>query len=301
MPGPPWPGRMGSSMTVVQESSPSIQRTDSPAAEQLIDFNKRLTKLESAGDHSSLARWQKIGAFASLMIGIVLSSYSLYDTFISKPDQAKLHNMEEFNKAVNTVANLRQSAINYMADKRNPELAMAMTSTITPQILANIQLASNLRLKLDKDIPIVPQLIVLISEAINIYDWSTAEKLVEQAVKSGEKVPTLRSEAFRHQARLFFMTGRIKEGREAFGNSMKSIDAEKGFGIDGFRANIAADWYLFEISLGDCSIASDRAKQFFEYANKTSQAYRVLLISSFKEQIAKTMTQNQRCPLPDNL
>lgn len=289
-------------MTNEQTSHLETLNPSDGVAAQLKAFGERLAKLETATENSTLAKWQKFGAFVALIIGIVLSCLSLFDTLVRKPSDTALHYIEEFNKAVNAVAGLRQTLVRTQIETRNPELVMAMTSMATPQILANIQYATAVLPRLG-DRALVPQLIVLIGEAMNIHDWRSAEILINKALSSKENVPSLKSEAFRYQARFFFMTGRPQDGRKAFQDSLNAIRNVPGYGIDGARAFVVADWVTSEFAMGDCTISSERAKQFSYYTRQpqVTQVVRDGLVASLKSQLGQVQAQNPRCPLPENL
>jgi hypothetical protein len=273
-----------------------------PVALQLRTLETRLVRLETPPPKTLIERWQKRGSFIALVIGILLSGFSLFDAFVSKPRDAALRDMEEFNKAVNAVSSLRQSVLKTQIETSNPQLVMAMNSMATPQILANIQYATALLPRLG-DRAGVPQLVVLISEAINIYDWRSAELLVNRAIASKDNVPSLKSEAYRYQARLFFMTGRVQEGRKGFEDSLNALRSEPGFGIDGARAYVVADWIISEFALGDCNVGTERAQQFVELARRPqiTQLVRDGLVATLKAQLAQISAQNPRCPVPSVL
>ncbi|TKJ72405.1 hypothetical protein PspCFBP13508_08735 [Pseudomonas sp. CFBP13508] len=260
-------------------------------------FDARLKLLEKPKDTSLLEKVQKRGSFLTLIIGIVLSLVSLFNVFWSQPKEAAFRDMAEFNKSVNAVSNLRQNLIQVSYQSTNDEMKMALNSMVTPQVLANIQYATSLLPEVGKAAG-VPQLIVLISEAINVYDWENAEKLVNEAV-SRKSIPTLQSEALRYKGRLMFLRGRINEGRSAFEQALTAIVDEPGWGINGMRAYLVADWAVAEVSLGDCNSAEARAQQFIEFVTQPQipAPTKAALIATFKSQ----MRQQNRCAMPEAL
>ena len=269
----------------------------SNAMDRLTELEAKVNKLERQAE-GPLDTWQKRGSFMALLIGIVLSGYSLFETFYAKPKDAALHDIEEFNHAVNEVANLRQGLIRTQLESKNPQLTMAMSSMTMPQILANIQYATALLPKLGDDVG-VPQLIVLIGEAMNIYDWRSAELLVDRAIHSPKAIPTMRSEAYRYKARLNFMTGKAQEGRKAFEDSLNAIREEPGFGINGARAYIVSDWVISEFNLGDCSIGNERVTQFLRLLDdpQVQQMAKEGMRATLKAQLM----QSSHCPMPSEL
>ncbi|WP_448145486.1 hypothetical protein [Pseudomonas silesiensis] len=260
-------------------------------------FDARLKLLEKPKETNFLEKFQKRGSFLALIIGIVLSLVSLFNVFWSQPKEAAFRDMAEFNKSVNAVSNLRQNMIQLNYQSTNDEMKMAMNSMVTPQVLANIQYATALMPEVGKAVG-VPQLIVLISEAINVYDWENAEKLVNEAV-SRKSIPTLQSEALRYKGRLMFLRGRVNEGRSAFEQALNVIRGEPGWGINGMRAYLVADWAVAEVSLGDCNSSEARVHQFVEFVTQPQipPPTRAALIATLKSQ----MRQQNRCAIPEVL
>lgn len=84
---------------------------ESLVASTLNAFDARLKQLERPDDKTRLAGIQKNASFVALVVGILLSLISLFDVFWSKPREALFRDIEEFNKSVNAVANLRQNMI----------------------------------------------------------------------------------------------------------------------------------------------------------------------------------------------
>jgi hypothetical protein len=238
---------------------------ESLVASTLNTFDARLKQLEKPEEKTRLARIQKNASFVALVVGILLSVISLFDVFWSKPREALFRDIEEFNKSVNAVANLRQNMIQVQFQSNHPQMIFAMNSMVTPQVLANIQYATALLPRLGEHAGI-PQLIVLISEAMNIYDWKSAGILVDRAVAAKNVVPSLQSEAQRYKARLMFFTGKMQEGRKAYEDALNVLRNESAFGINGTRAYIAADWAIAEFSMGECGAGNERIRQFIEFA-----------------------------------
>jgi hypothetical protein len=275
---------------------------DSLVASTLNAFDARLKQLEKPEEKTRLARIQKNASFVALVVGILLSVISLFDVFWSKPREALFRDIEEFNKSVNAVANLRQNMIQVQFQSNNPQMIFAMNSMVTPQVLANIQYATALLPRLDEHAGI-PQLIVLISEAMNIYDWKSAGILVDRAVAAKDAVPTLQAEARRYKARLMFFTGKIQEGRKAYEDALNVLRNESAFGINGTRAYIVADWTVAEFSMGDCNVGNERIQQFIEFVQhpQLTPPSRSGLISTLKNQLDQLQLRDKRCPVPSEL
>lgn len=267
-------------------------------------LNARLSRLEQPPQKSLVERIQKNASLLALGIGILLSLISLFDIFWSKPREALLRDLEEFNRSVNAVASLRQNQMQMQLQylSKNPEMAMNLSSMVHPQVLAHIQYATTLLPRLG-DHAGIPQLIVLISEAMNIYDWKSAGLLLDQAMASRDALPSMQSEVRRYRARYMFLTGRVQEGRVSYEEAINALRDESSFGINGNRAYIVADWVIAEFSMGDCSIGRERIRQFIEFAHQPAitQPARRMLVATLKSQLRQVQSQNPRCPLPPEL
>lgn len=283
--------------TTAKDASEKVDH-DYLIASTLNSFDARLKQLEKPEEKTRLSKIQKNASFLALVIGILLSAISLFDAFLNKPRDALFREIEEFNKSVNAVANLRQSMIQIQFQSNNNQMFFAMNSMVMPQVLANIQYATALLPRLGEHAGI-PQLIILISEAMNIYDWKSAEILVSRAISAKDAVPSLQSEARRYKARLMFSTGRTQEGRKAYEDALNVLRNESAFGIDGTRAYIVADWAIYEFTIGDCGVANERIRHFIELIKspQLSPQARDGLISTFKNQLS----QLRRCPVPNEL
>lgn len=268
----------------------------------LNSFDSRLKKLEEPTFETRLSKIQKNTSFLALIIGVILSLISLSDIFWNKPREELFQDLAEFNKSVNAVANLRQSMIQVQYQSNNPQMILEMNSMVNPQVLANIQYATAILPRIGEHAGI-PQLIVLISEAMNIYDWKSAGILVDQAIITKNVAPSLQSEALRYKAKLMFFTGKVQEARKSYEDALNVLRNESAFGINGTRAYVIADWILLEFSLGDCNVSNERIRQFIELVQNPQilpQA-RSALISSLKGQLSQFQLQNKRCPIPSEL
>ncbi|MGE9755731.1 hypothetical protein ACQP3R_23335, partial [Bacillus inaquosorum] len=265
-------------------------------------IDARLKLLEKPDNITLLGRVQKKASFVALVVGIALSFISLFDVFVSRPKSELFRDMEEFNGAVNSVAKLRQEMIQVQFKSDNHEMNYAIGSMITPQILANIQYATALLPRLGEHVEI-PQLIVLISEAINIYDWKSASELVDRAVSASNAPKSLQSEAWRYKAILLFSIGKIQDGRKAYETAFNMLRDEPAFGVDGARARIVADWAIAEITLGDCSEGEDRIKQFIEILRRPqiTPPVRYALGSTLQRQLGNIQMSGKRCEISSDI
>ncbi len=289
---------------MAQEEPRSDSVTDRALlATSLAAHEARIKQIEDKiEDKTIFGSVQKKASFIALMIGIVLSGFSLFDVFWSKPREALFRDMAEFNKTVNAVASLRQNAAQLQFQTSNPQMIEAMNSMVMPQILANIQYATALLPRLEDNVGI-PQLIVLIYEAMNIYDWQSARVLVDRAVAIKTAVPTMQSEAHRYRARLLFMTGQADEGRKAFEDALNIMGKEDAFGINGPRAYVVKDWVLSEFMVGECGLTTERVNQFLKLLNhpQVMGQMRLGMASSLRAQLEQLQSTQTKCAIPAEL
>lgn len=291
------------------DTNPTAPGSTADAASHLLiastlqSLDARLRHLEKPPQKTLSEKIQKNASLLALVIGIFLSLISLFDIFWSKPREALLRDMEEFNRSVNAVTSLRQNLVQVQFQSNNPEMMFALSSMATPQILAHIQYATTLLPRLG-DRAGIPQLMVLIYEAMNIYDWKSAGILLDQAMAAKDAVPSMQSEVRRYRGRLMFLTGKVQEGRKAYEDALNTLRNESSFGINGNRAYIVSDWIIAELVMGDCAQGKERIRQFVELVRhpEISQPARRGLVSSLKSQLGQIQSQNPpRCPYPVEL
>ena len=82
-------------------------------------LDQRMNHLEHP-ERGRFERLQKRTSFLALLIGILLSAISLFDIFWNQPRNELFRDMEEFNKSVNAVSNLRQNMIQIQYQSNNP-------------------------------------------------------------------------------------------------------------------------------------------------------------------------------------
>lgn len=275
------------------------EASDRILATTLSSLDARLKHLEQPRPKKVFERMQKNASFLALIIGIVLSLISLFDIFWNKPRESLLRDIDEFNKSVNAVANLRQQMIQSSLQSNNPEMSLAISGMVMPQVLAHIQSATKILPRIAEHAEI-PQLIVLITEAINIYDWRSAEILVERAVADRTAVPTLQSEAQRYKGRLMFLTHRLQPGRMAFREALRVLEAESAFGINGTRAFVVGDWMIYEYTLGDCAEGDSQASSLMNLLQHPDIPLpaRAGLIATVNRQLRDLGARGGRCLIP---
>ena len=81
---------------------------------------------------------ENIGA-VGLALGLILSTASLYDVFIRKPEADRISALSQFNHAVSSAAKTRQELIQ-MSQSGDAATRLAVSSMATPRILNDISI-----------------------------------------------------------------------------------------------------------------------------------------------------------------
>ncbi|WP_139142944.1 hypothetical protein [Janthinobacterium sp. HH106] len=114
---------------IPESNSPSPEEKSSIES-RVHSMDLRINRLENP-EHGRFEIIQKRTSFLALLIGILLSGISLFDIFWSQPRNELFRDMEEFNKSVNAVSNLRQNMIQIQYQSNNPQMLMAMNSMVS--------------------------------------------------------------------------------------------------------------------------------------------------------------------------
>lgn len=191
---------------------------------------------------------ENVGA-VGLVLGFILSMSSLYDVFVRKPEADRIEAISKFNQAVNSAAKIRQDLLQTM-QTGDAASRLAAASMATPRILNEISTATALLPTLNDDDVGIPQLIILVTEAMTAGDNFSAQQLLNRAIQKENVTPYMKSEAHRHMGKYLFIIGKPDEGREylvrserLLGNEMQSIAA---------RAFVRADLVSMEYASGKC-------------------------------------------------
>ncbi len=240
---------------------------------------------------------ENAGAVA-LMLGLILSVISLYEVAVRKPEADRLAAIAQFNQTVNSAAKTRQELIqSYQA--ADPEFRLAIASMATPRILNDIATARAILPTLDdKDVGI-PQLLILISEAMTAGDNASAEEFIRRA--GGKRgVPLLQAaEALRYKGKYQFVIGDRVSARSSYlaainvlGNTPQTAAA---------RGYVLADLIGMEFAYGDCEPVGNDITELARLtaSHGVSAEARVQLVASVTKQIRQF--SNQKCPTPKNL
>lgn len=254
----------------------------------------RVTTLEAPPQKKLLKRMTESASASALFLGLVLTLATMYDVFIVRPEADRIARLSKFNDAVNSAAKLRQDVILSQLQSANPQVQIAISSAVQPQILNNISTARAMLNGMEKADVGISQLIVLISEALNTGDLESAKSFVTLAVGKTDATPYLRSEAKRYEAKYLFAIGRFDDGRKSFEAAQATFGSTPASAMA--RTYIQSDLLLFEYSLGDCNKAREQFEKFVEMLRGPGvfpQA-RQQMASTVKGQLLQM--QGQHCP-----
>jgi hypothetical protein len=262
-------------------------------------LDARLEKLEAEDKKTLLKMVTTSASTSALLLGLVLTFASLYDVFIAKPEADRISRISQFNQAVNSAAKTRQELVQLQMQTSDNQLKLAAAQIATPRVLNDISTARVILKDLkDEDVG-VPQLIVLTSEAFTAGDWESAKLFVERAVAKTDVSPFLRSEAKRYEARYFYASGQLAQGRRSYESALSTIGESQASAAA--RAYILADFSLAERTFGDCPNAIAVLQRFATAVNVPGvfADARAQLVETVRAQI--NQWPQGTCPLPDNL
>jgi hypothetical protein len=263
----------------------------------LKNHENRIAKLEETSHTTIFKRITASASASALFLGLVLTFASLHDTFVSKPEADRVNRLSEFNKAVNSAAQLRQEITKLQFESTNPTLQLAMASAVTPQILNDISTARAILKDLKNEDVGIPQLIVLITEAFTTGDTENAKVFVARAVAITDATTALRSEAKRHEGRLLYLTGSPDRGRQSFIGAVNLLGEAPA--TLSARSYVLADLVLYEYSFGDCAVAGAEFKTLLDTIRGVHDQSRAQIGGMVKAQMLQM--QGGRCSIPQNL
>lgn len=258
-------------------------------------LERRISKIEDAGNRSWLGRLTEDAGAIALFLGLVLSVASLYDILVRKPEADRLDAISKFNAAVNSAAQVQQEVVQAQIQTTNPALALAMTSAATPRVLNDIATARALLTQLKDDDVGIPQLIVLMSGAFTTGDLASAGVFAARAVEKRDATPYLHAEALRYQGRLLFASERASDGRAKYDEAVAQL-GDGPFSAQE-RAYVLADLVVLEFGFGDCAEVDSAVKKFSATVQSpgVSAEARQQLVGSVQLQI--NQNQGRRCVL----
>jgi hypothetical protein len=268
-----------------------------PVSEAYLEsIDARVRRLE-AEDKTWIKRLTNDAGVVALLLGLILTIASLWDTFVARPRADRIQAIARFNAAVNSMAKQQETIVRLQTEE-NPALFAAVSAAITPQILNDLSTSRAILRELkDEDVGI-PQLVVLTQEAANWGDLTLAGEFIARALKQTDVTPYLRSEALRNSGRVLAMKGQVDDARKAYDAALLALGGD--WKLEGFRAYVLMDRALMEYSLGDC-------KAFSEQTSKLEELVRAPTITlSQRLQLAATLgsyvvLQQGHCSPPTGL
>jgi hypothetical protein len=279
------------------EKKDKIPGINEPSLEILLENQEaRLSALEESSRKKFFKSATEMASASALLLGLVLSSISLYDAAVTKPEAERISRVTQFNQAVNSAAKLRQDVLQSQAQTTDPKLQLIISAGAVSQISNNISIArAILRDMSDQDVGI-SQLIVLITESINVGDMESAKSFTIRAVNKGDVTPYLRSEAKRFEGRLLFMNGEQIQGRQAFLDAVDALGRSPNAAAA--RAYDLGDLVLLEYTFGDCEHFSLDIQKFLGEVKKPQVLAdaRSQLLTTVRSGLAQAM--GRECPIP---
>jgi hypothetical protein len=188
-------------------------------------------------------------------LGVILSGLSLYDILIRRPESDRIAAVTQFNQAVNSAAKTRQELIqaNYSGDQAQK---LAVTAMATPRILNDIATARALLPTLDPADVGVPQLLILINEAMTAGDLASAEAFVVRALSSKGLSSYMKSEALRYKGKFLFISGDAVAARVSYREAISLLGT--GLTVNAAKAYALADLIGMQLAVRSCGdIGSD--------------------------------------------
>jgi hypothetical protein len=264
----------------------------------LRNLDTRLTKLEDGTKKSTLKKITENTGAIALFLGLVLSFASLYDVLVTKPEAERINTLSQFNRAVSSAAQIRQDLLQTQGMVKDQSVLLAIQSAAAPRIMNEIATArALLRDMRDADVGI-PQLIILISEAMNAGDPAAGD-FVNRAVKKKDVPPFLQSEAKRFQAKYLFFMAQPAEGRKAMTEALALLP--QGIYANSARAFDVSDWISLEFVNGDCVVAESELDELGKILRQpgVSALQRLQIVGGLVGSLQQY--QGQHCPLPNNM
>jgi hypothetical protein len=264
----------------------------------LKSLETRLEKLEDGGRKSPFKKLTENAGAVALFLGLVLTFASLRDVFVTKPAADRIDAISQFNRAVNSAAQIRQELFEMQIRTTDPSIRLAILSSATPRILNEISTAKAILPALDDADVGIPQLISLISESYTAGDLPSVKEFVTRAVGKTDVSPYLRSEAKRYEGKYLFSTGEPWHGRQAFEEAVKLLgDSEWNTAA---RAYVLGDLLALEFSMGDCTLVEADVDRFAAILRSGT-----IPLDSRRQLAGSVLTQFQQlqgrhCPMPKN-
>jgi hypothetical protein len=264
---------------------------------------KRLRRLPRRGPapegEELTKRASDLGGLAALFLGLVLTVSTLYDVFVRRPEADRVSALSQFNASVNAAAKIRQELIQLQAQSVDPAVRLDTASMATPRILNELSTARALLPGLAADDVRVSQLLILISEAMQIGDLESAGTFLERALKQKRPTRTDMAEALRYQGKYLFMKGDENAARDSFHRSVAAHGTEPLTATA--RAYAMADLVATSNFFGACKHLDADVESLAQLlaANQVAPEMKAQILGALSRQFLQFSAQ--RCPPPRSL
>jgi len=263
------------------------------------ELQRRVQKLEEEEKKTLLKRVVASASTSALLLGLVLTFASLYDVFIAKPAADRIARINQFNQAVGSAAKIRQELEQFQLQAKEPRLQLIAAAYATPRILNDISTAKAMLSGLSDDEIDMPQLIVLISEALMVGDMESAKVLVGRAVAKPNATSYFKSEARRYEGKFHFAVGDLGQARRSFDLAISALGSNPAAAAA--KAYVLSDAATMELAFGNCKVAIEKLERVVAAlsAPEIMNDHKMQMKSALATFIAQW--PSDRCALPPEL
>jgi hypothetical protein len=254
-------------------------------------LQSRVDHLEAGGDKSLFKRLTENASAAALLIGLALTVAQVRETFFSKPEADRISQLSAFNQAVGEVARLRQELAEMPSRISDANSRLVVAGVMTSRILNAATTATAMLPDMkDRDVG-VPQLIVLINEALNNGDMKSVDMLTQRAANKTNVTDFQHSEALRYRAQFYFAVGDASSGRKTIADALTFLAPQ----AVAARAYDVMFLVTGEMGAGACADLPDAMHQFMSLVSSPQIAteQRGELVATLRPQYE--FTQRVRC------
>jgi hypothetical protein len=214
----------------------------------------RIAKLEDTAQKTLFSKMTAIASATALFLGLGLTSVSLYDAFVTKPESDRIGRLSQFNEAINAEAKAGADLTKSQFQTTDPQTQFVVIGKARAMMLNEISIARAMLRDLNSRDVDIPPLIFLISESLTLGDLDSAKEFVKFAVNKPNTSPFMRSEAKRYEGKYLFASGDPIRGRESYKVALTALGSSPA--LASARAYDLSDLVISEYSQGDCKSAA---------------------------------------------
>lgn len=226
---------------------------DRASAGQLLlirDLQNRIRKLEDGDQKTLVKRMTTSASTGALVLGLVLTTFTLYQEIVVKPRAERITEVTQFNQALGSVVKTRLDleALRITAPQQVAQVQGYATSKISSDLSSAkvILLRSDRSLVNDKDIGIA-QLIILVAEALDVGDFDSARFFLDVAKTRTNEYDYMKAQAKRYEIRYAFMKSNPASARSEYESTLPLLK----------DVAPARAWLRVEYAYGEFNYASD--------------------------------------------